>query len=62
MATVVSKPFGVTHAGESVTQYTLSNSGGLTVNVLDYGCIIKDIIVPAKCGPVDVVLGHDTIR
>ena len=38
-----------------------SNPGGLTVHVLDYGCIIKNIIVPAKNGPVDVVLGHDTM-
>ena len=62
MATVVSKPFGVTRKGESVTQYILSNPGGFSVTVLDYGCIIKNIIVPAKGGPVDVVLGYDTIR
>ena len=31
------------------------------MSVLDYGCIIKNIIVPAKNGPVDVVLGHDTM-
>ena len=62
MATVVSKPFGVTRSGESVTQYILSSPSGFSVTVLDYGCIIKDIVVPAKNGPVDVVLGHDTIQ
>lgn len=62
MASVVSKPFGVTREGASVTQYTLSNPGGLAVTVLNYGCIIKDIIVPTKQGPVNVVLGHDTVR
>ena len=31
------------------------------MSVLDYGCVIKNIIVPAKNGPVDVVLGHDTM-
>lgn len=62
MATITSEPFGVTHAGEAVTAYTLSNPGGLRVTVLDYGCIIKNIVVPARGGPVDVVLGHDTVR
>ena len=33
----------------------------MTVSVLDYGCVIKSIIVPAKNGPVDVVIGHDTM-
>ena len=61
MAKIQSKPFGVTKAGENVTEYILSNSGGLSVSVLDYGCIIKNIIVPAKSGPLDVVLGHDTM-
>ena len=61
MAQIRSKPFGVTKEGANVTEYILSNPGGLTVHVLDYGCIIKNIIVPAKNGPVDVVLGHDTM-
>ena len=54
MAQIRSKPFGVTRQGANVTEYILSNPGGLTVSVLDYGCIIKNIIVPAKNGPVDV--------
>lgn len=62
MASVSSRPFGVTHAGETVTQYTLQNPGGLAVSVLDYGCIIRQIVVPARGGPVDVVLGHDALR
>ena len=61
MARILSKPFGVTRSGQYVTEYILSNPGGLTVSVLDYGCIIKNIIVPSKSGPVDVVLGHDTL-
>lgn len=51
MAQIRSKPFGVTKQGANVTEYILSNPGGLTVSVLDYGCIIKNIIVPAKNGP-----------
>ena len=61
MAQIQSKPFGVTRLGESVTEYTLSNPGGLSVTVLNYGCVIKNIVVPSKSGPVDVVLGHDTM-
>ena len=61
MAQIRSKPFGVTKEGANVTEYILSNPGGMSVSVLDYGCVIKNIIVPAKNGPVDVVLGHDTM-
>lgn len=28
--------------------------------MLNYGCVIKNIFVPTKQGPVDVVVGHDT--
>ncbi len=61
MATITSRPFGVTKKGESVTAYTLENRAGLKVTVLDYGCIIKDIVVPAKQGAVYVAIGHDTL-
>ena len=61
MAQIRSKPFGVTKEGANVTEYILSNPGGMSVSVLDYGCVIKNIIVPAKNGPVDVVLGQDTM-
>lgn len=61
MAKIQSLPFGITKDGVNVTEYILSNPGGLSVSILDYGCIIKNIIVPAKTGPVDVVLGHDTM-
>ncbi len=61
MASITSKPFGVTKKSEAVTAYTLENGAGLKVTVLDYGCIIKDIIVPARQGAVDVAIGHDTV-
>lgn len=62
MAKIETRLFGFTHSGTPVNEYILSNPGGLTVSVLDYGAIIKNIIVPAKRGPVDVVLGHDTMQ
>lgn len=61
MVQIHSKPFGVTKDGTNVTEYILSNQNGMSVSVLNYGCIIRTIIVPAKNGDVDVVLGHDTI-
>ena len=61
MAQFRSKPFGVTKNGDKVDEYIISNPGGLEISVLNYGCVIKNIIVPAKNGPVDVVLGHDTM-
>ena len=60
MAQFRSKPFGVTKNGEKVNEYIMSNPGGLAVSVLNYGCVIKNIFVPTKHGPVDVVVGHDT--
>ena len=58
MAQFLSKPFGMTPNGEKINEYIISNPGGLAVSVLNYGCIIKNIWVPTKRGPVDVVLGH----
>ena len=60
MAQFRSRPFGVTRDGEKVNEYIMSNPGGLAVSVLNYGCVIKNIFVPTKHGPVDVVVGHDT--
>ena len=44
MAQFRSKPFGVTKSGEKVNEYIISNPGGLEVHVLNYGCVIKNIL------------------
>lgn len=62
MAQFLSKPFGMTPNGEKINEYIISNPGGLAVSVLNYGCIIKNIWVPTKRGPVDVVLGPRHLR
>ena len=59
MAQFRSVPFGILKNGDKVNEYILSNPGGLEVHILNYGCVIKNIFVPTKHGPVDVVLGHD---
>ena len=61
MAQFRSKPFGVTKNSDKVDEYIISNPGGLEISVLNYGCVIKNLFVPTKTGPVDVVVGHDTL-
>lgn len=59
---ITSAPFGVTRSGEAVTVFTITNDNGMTVRVLDRGCIIQSIQVPDQTGAlVDVALGYDTI-
>lgn len=54
--------FGQTGSGETVFRYTMKNSNGMRVQILNYGCIIQSIIVPDKDGhPFDVVLGYDDL-
>ena len=62
MATVLSKEFGKTKEGQTVTAFEICNANGMRVNVLDFGCTIQSIIVPDRSGtPVDVALGYDDI-
>lgn len=59
---ITGKPFGITRDGQPVTCYTLRNSAGMTVEVLDWGCVIRSILVPDRDGvPTDVVLGYDDL-
>ena len=53
-------PFGVTKNGEEVRELTLDN-GVLTAKVITFGGILRVLAVPGKDGPVDVVLGYDTL-
>ncbi len=59
---VQTQPFG-THNGRPITLYTLTNSHGMVVQVMNYGGIITSIRVPDRKGQLaDVVLGHDTLE
>lgn len=54
--------FGQTKEGEPVYRYTMKNSSGMCVLILNYGCIIQSILVPDRNGrPTDVVLGYDDL-
>lgn len=54
--------FGKTKKGEDVTAYRIENSKGSSITVLDYGAILKNVVVPDKDGHLtDVVLGYDHV-
>lgn len=56
------KPFGQTPNNEAVTLYTLKNSHGMEVQIMNYGAIITKIMVPDKNKVIeDVVLGFDSV-
>lgn len=55
--------FGKLPDGKEVYQYTLTNSSGSKVSVINYGAIITSIIVPDRKGKYeDVALGYDTLQ
>ena len=55
--------FGRTPEGRDVTEYVITNSRGACVALLDYGAVIRAIIVPGQNGkPGDVTLGFDTLE
>lgn len=46
-----------------ITEYTLSNSSGLEVSILNYGGIITRILTPDRSGvPGDIALGYDSLE
>ena len=49
--------------GTAVDAWTLRGSGGLTVEILTYGCIVRRILAPDSNGKTsDVVLGYNTLE
>lgn len=59
---IKSKTFGTLPSGEKVIEYTLTNSSGAQVSILNYGGIIKDIVVPDRDGKMgDINLGYPSI-
>ena len=55
-------PFGKTSDNQSVTLYTLTNSSGNTVQMIDYGAIVVSINVPDRAGKkTNVTAGFSSI-
>jgi aldose 1-epimerase len=60
--TVARSTFGHLPDGAEVTLYTLANTGGMKVDVINYGGIVTAIQVPDRSGALsDVVLGYDSL-
>jgi aldose 1-epimerase len=60
---VTSQRFGTTPCGRNVELFSLVNSQGMEVSIINYGGIVTSIKVPDRTGKVDdVVLGHDTLE
>ena len=52
--------FGNEQHGKPVTEYTLANNHGAYVSILDFGCVITNIVVPDREGILaDVNLGFE---
>ena len=46
-----------------IYRYTFRNSRNVTVRVINYGCVITDILVPDKNGTIDdISIGYDKIE
>lgn len=52
--------FGVTQSGEEVRELTLDN-GVLSCKIITFGAALRSVVVPGREGPVDVLLGYDTL-
>jgi aldose 1-epimerase len=56
-------PFGTLPGGQGVAQYTLTNSRGTTMKVINYGGIITSLSVPDRNSNFgDIVLGYDSLN
>ncbi|MBN1642600.1 MAG: galactose mutarotase [Anaerolineae bacterium] len=54
--------FGTTQDGEQVDLYTLHNESAVEIQIINYGGIIRSLLVPDRHDtPRDVVLGFDTL-
>jgi len=60
---IESQPYGRLPNGIEITQYTLTNARGMSVQVITYGGIITALRVPDRHGNLgDVVLGHEALE
>jgi aldose 1-epimerase len=54
--------YGTTSDGRPVTLFTLQNSHGIRVTVIDLGATVTSVLVPDRSGKsVNVTLGHDSL-
>ncbi|MCR9201066.1 MAG: galactose mutarotase [Planctomycetaceae bacterium] len=54
--------FGKTEDGQTIEQYTLTNSAGTTVSLINYGATVVSVKTPDREGHLaDIVLGHSSV-
>nr|XP_011443010.2 aldose 1-epimerase [Crassostrea gigas] len=59
----VQDSYGRLSDGREVYRYSFTNSRNVTVRVINYGCVITDILVPDKDGNIDdISIGYDKIE
>ncbi|MEP1553521.1 MAG: aldose epimerase family protein [Paraglaciecola sp.] len=55
--------FGTMENGKAITQYTLSNSRGVSLDILNLGGVIRRWLIPtSEETTTDIVLGYDTLE
>lgn len=55
--------FGTTKDGKEIYLYTLQNENGMKAQVMNYGAILVNLLVPDKSGKIeDVCLGYDSLE
>ncbi len=60
---ITRKSFGTVPDGYEVTEFTLKNSHGIELKVINYGCTITSLKVPDRDGVfADIVLGYDHLE
>ena len=63
MAKITKEAFGELKNGRLITLYTLENSGGMRIRIMDYGARVQSLIVPDREGKsIDVALGYDDLK
>src|SRR5262245_62117771 len=61
-SSITKAPYGKTADGTQIDIYTLTNSKGMEVKIINYGGIIVSLKVPDRKGKFeDVVLGYDSL-
>jgi aldose 1-epimerase len=59
---ITKAPYGEIN-GQQIYQYTLTNSNGIQVKVINYGATITDILAPDRDNKLgDIVLGFDSLK
>jgi aldose 1-epimerase len=59
---MIRKHYGTTTDGQAVEQFTLTSTGGATVELINYGATIVRMLVPDAAGKIgDVALGFDNL-